>query len=102
MPSKITRAIIFVFFIGAISLQAQEDSISGKRIEVYGSIMVDLGYNFNQIDPDWFDVIRTTRLPSYENEFGTDGNVYFGVRQSRLGIKSYLPTRLGELKTVFG
>lgn len=72
-----------------------------KSMEIYGAIMLDAGYNFNQIDPDWYDVIRTTKLPSYKNQYGTNGNVYFSVRQTRLGFKNYFPTALGELKTTF-
>ena len=69
--------------------------------ELYGQIMADAGYNFNSIDPDWFDVMRPSKLPSYANEFGTSGNIFFSVRQTKLGIKSSTPTRLGELKTHF-
>ena len=35
-----------------------------------------------------------------KNEFGDDGAWFSSVRQSRLGIKSYTPTALGELKTI--
>jgi hypothetical protein len=68
---------------------------------VYGFIMLDMGYDSGQMHPDWFDVIRTTKMPSYENEFGEDGNFYASVRQTRLGGKAGAPTKLGELKTQF-
>ncbi len=42
--------------------------------------------------PNWFDVLRPTKLPSYENEFGEDGHFFAGVRQSRLGVKGFIPT----------
>ena len=71
------------------------------KVELYGFAMLDIGYDFGQNDPDWFDVVRPTKLPSFENEFGTDGRYYAGVRQSRFGVKTYLPTGLGELKTIF-
>ena len=71
------------------------------RMDIYGFAMVDTGYDFKQVNPDWFDVLRPTKLPSVENEFGKDGNFYAGVRQSRLGFKGYLPTSLGEIKTIF-
>ena len=35
--------------------------------------MLDMGYQSKQNDPDWFDVVRPTKLPSFENEFGEDG-----------------------------
>ncbi|MDH7463901.1 DcaP family trimeric outer membrane transporter [Chitinophagaceae bacterium 26-R-25] len=80
-------------------LMAQDEQ--QKTMEIYGAIQADVGYNFNQIDPDWYDVIRTTKLPSYKNQYGTNGNVYFSVRQTRLGFKNYFQTALGELKTTF-
>lgn len=70
-------------------------------LEVFGFIMLDAGYNFNAIDPDWFDAMRPTKLPSYENQFGPEGNLFFGVRQTRFGISTNTPTRLGDLKTTF-
>jgi hypothetical protein len=71
------------------------------RLDIYGFAMLDMGYQFGQNHPDWFDVIRPTKLPAYENEFGEDGHTYASVRQSRLGFKGYIPTSLGELKTIF-
>lgn len=69
--------------------------------EISGQVMMDAGYNFNQMNPDYFDVMRPTQLPSYKNQYGTDGNVFFGVRQSMLGFKSFIPTKYGELYTRF-
>ena len=47
-----------------------------------------MGYNASQIDPDWYDVMRPTKLPSYaEPSIGEDGNIFAGVRQSRLGVQ---------------
>src|SRR5262245_44483088 len=81
--------------------RAQEGDQSGPRFEVYGFAMTDVGYNFGTIDPDWFDVVRPTKLPSAPGEFGRNGRLFFGVRQSRLGFKASLPTAIGELKTIF-
>src|SRR5262249_6419425 len=69
--------------------------------QVYGFAMLDAGYQFNQNHPDWFDVVRPTKLPAFKDEFAPDGKVFFGVRQSRLGVKSTIPTSFGELKTQF-
>ncbi|MCM3873110.1 MAG: porin [Pyrinomonadaceae bacterium] len=80
----------------------QDDEKKGEStFEVYGFAMLDAGYQFKQNDPDWFDVIRPTKLPSFPNEFAPNGNTYFGVRQSRLGVRSSTPTKYGELKTQF-
>lgn len=78
-----------------------QDDKSALQLEIYGHTMLDVGYNFNQIHPDWYDVMRPTQLPSYKNEFGTDGNIYYSVRQTRFGIKSSVPVKNLELKTIF-
>ena len=62
---------------------------------------MDAGYDFRQVDPDWFDVLRPVKLPAFKDQFGANGNTYFSVRQSRFGVKSDLPTQVGVLKTVF-
>jgi len=72
-----------------------------NSIDFYGFAMLDSGYDFQQVDPNWFDVVRPTKLPSFNNEFAPSGNVYAGVRQSRFGVKSSTPTKFGDLKTIF-
>jgi len=69
--------------------------------QMYGFAMLDAGYNFGQINPDWYDVVRPTKLPAFENEFGPSGNVFFSVRQTRWGVKTTVPTGIGDLKTIF-
>jgi len=69
--------------------------------EIYGFAMLDIGHDFKQIDPSWFDTLRVTKLPSVEKQFGEDHNTFAGVRQSRLGVRSSTPTTLGDLKTTF-
>jgi len=71
------------------------------EFEIYGFAMLDMGYQSKQNDPAWFDVLRPTKLPSVDNEFGVDGRWFSGVRQSRIGFKSTTPTDLGDLKTIF-
>jgi len=72
-----------------------------KTMDIYGFIMMDAGYNANQIEPNWYDVVRPTKLPAFKNQYAPDGNFYFSVRQTRLGFKNYFQTPLGELKTQF-
>jgi hypothetical protein len=82
-------------------VEAAAEEEPSAVFEIYGFAMTDTGYNFGATDPDWFDVVRPTKLPSFENEFGRDGQVFFGARQSRLGVKSELATPMGRLKTIF-
>jgi hypothetical protein len=63
--------------------------------------MLDIGHDFKQINPNWTDTLRVTRLPSFENQFGRDHNTFAGVRQSRLGVRSTFPTDYGDVKTTF-
>ncbi|HEY7402695.1 MAG TPA: DcaP family trimeric outer membrane transporter [Candidatus Angelobacter sp.] len=84
----------------AAPVPADEDK-SRPRLDVYGFAMLDMGYDVNQNDPQWFDVMRPTKLPSSPDQFGHDGNFYSGVRQTRFGVKGYFQTPVGELKTIF-
>jgi hypothetical protein len=72
-----------------------------NTVDFYGFAMLDSGYDFGQVDPAWYDVVRPTKLPSFKNEFAPSGNVYAGVRQTRFGVKSSTPTAYGDLNTIF-
>ena len=79
----------------------QKKSGSESTMDIYGFVMTDSGYNFGTIDPNWYDVVRPTKLPAFANEFGPNGQTFFGVRQTRFGVKTSTPTSLGDLKTWF-
>ncbi|MDD5509044.1 MAG: hypothetical protein PHD25_12100 [Bacteroidales bacterium] len=89
-----------ILFLYLVSGFPQDDG-KQKLLEVYGQLMTDFGYNFDQINPVYFDVVRPSQLPSHKNEYGPDGNFWFSVRQTYLGLKGYYPTRWGEIKTLF-
>jgi hypothetical protein len=83
-------------------LAAQNNSAAAQpKFDVYGFIMLDAGYNVDQIHPDWYDVVRPTKLPSFKDQFAPDGNAFFSVRQTRFGVKAAVPTPAGELRTTF-
>lgn len=79
----------------------QDDSKGESTFEIYGFVMLDAGYQWGQNDPAWFDVIRPTKLPAFRDQFAPNGKTYWGVRQSRFGVRSSTPTDWGELKTQF-
>jgi len=85
----------------AVRAMAQDEEEKKKVMDIYGFIMMDAGYNMDQIHPDWYDVVRPTQLPTYKNQYGTDGNFFFSVRQTSLGFKNYFSTPLGDLFTQF-
>ncbi|MCO4294423.1 DcaP family trimeric outer membrane transporter [Solitalea sp. MAHUQ-68] len=91
----LTLLISFIY----LNLFAQEEP--KPEFEIAGQIMTDMGYNFNQINPDYFDVMRPTQLPAFKNQYGSDGNVFFSARQSFLDFRSNIPTRLGNLSLRF-
>ena len=93
--------VILLAVACAMSVVAAQDDDDKTRIDLYGFAMLDMGYEQGQSDPAWFDVVRPTKLPSFENQFGEDGRTYAGVRQSRLGVKGFIPTSAGEIKTIF-
>src|SRR6188768_1419981 len=58
-----------------------------QQLEIYGFGQADAIFDFKVNDPNWFDVNRPTKLPSFNNEFGFDKHTWFSARQSRLGVK---------------
>ena len=86
--------------VEAKAAAAQETTEAKPRLEIYGAAMLDMGYETGISDPNWFDVARPSKLPSSQaqaDSWGKDGHWFMGVRQSRLGFKGYLPTKLGEI-----
>jgi DcaP outer membrane protein len=100
MSIKAYLLMVAVILIPMAGLRAQDDEMQ-KTMDIYGFIMMDMGYNLGQIHGDWYDVLRPTKLAAFENEHGTDGNFFFSVRQTRLGFKNYFETPLGQLFTQF-
>ena len=89
------RAILYSILVtvaGAQALSAQRTRRdTASTFEVYGFAMADAIYEFNQSNPDWFDVNRPSRLPAFEGQFGGDGRAYVSPRQSKLGVRADWP-----------
>src|SRR5262245_26876649 len=86
--------------VGLASLGARAADDKSK-IDLYGFVMLDMGYDADSVNPDWYDVLRPTKLPAFADEFGQDGNFWASVRQTRFGVKSWFPTKDGEIYTIF-
>ncbi|HSD06606.1 DcaP family trimeric outer membrane transporter [Flavobacterium sp.] len=97
------KVTLIFLIITSFSYQLQaQDEASQKTMEINGWVMMDSGYDFGKMDPNWFDMMRPTKiLDSNGNEFQNQGNVFFGVRQTALSFKNYFDTSLGTVKTVF-
>ena len=100
-PVAELNAAVNVPIPGAKATGQIEKLKSGSTVDFYGYVMLDSGNNFGTIDPNWFDVMRPTKLPAFPGEFAPNGSVFFGVRQTRFGVKSFTPTPAGDLRTLF-
>jgi hypothetical protein len=89
----------------AAPLRAQQGEDRAQQraagFELYGFVMADAIYDASGINPTWGDAARPSRLPSVEDQYGEKGNFFFGVKQSRVGIKPHVPTALGEINAQF-
>jgi hypothetical protein len=78
---------------------------SGKaRVEIFGQVMMDAIYDFKRVDPDWNSVLRPSKIPVNcpgDAGCGKDGETIFSIRQSKLGFRAFIPTSMGEVKTLF-
>jgi len=86
--------------VRAAPAAAQEPTTSPK-FDIYGFAMLDFGKQIDQTNPKYYDVVRPTQLPAFENEYGADGQVFMSIRPSRLGVQAWFPTSAGELYTLF-
>ncbi|HKE87283.1 MAG TPA: DcaP family trimeric outer membrane transporter [Vicinamibacterales bacterium] len=98
--------LVTLLLVGSASrLHAQDPSQAQQTkpsAEVYGFAMLDIGENFRTIDPNWFDTMRVTKLPSSPGQFGENYSTFAGVRQTRFGFKTGIPnTDFGDITTIF-
>ena len=70
------------------------------RVELFGQLVTDVIYDFEQNNPNWFDVVRPTQLPAFSDEFGRDGRMFYSVRPTRLGMRTAIPTKMGQVNGI--
>jgi hypothetical protein len=94
---------LIAFGAGPARAQAPAGQTADPKpsMEIYGFAMLDIGQNLNTINPNWFDTMRVTRLPKFEDEYGEDGSTFAGVRQSRFGVRTDTPIGDNKLFTQF-
>jgi outer membrane DcaP-like protein len=104
MTRSVFSACLLVLGISTIA-QAQAPTpapaADKPTIEIYGFGQADAIVDFRQNDPNWYDVLRPSKLPSFRHEFGNDGHFYLSPRQSRFGATGTLPTPDGDVKATF-
>lgn len=91
--------ILFNFvFLCSVYISAQQKE---NTIKIYGTIITNSGYDFKTDNPNWYDALRPTQLPAFQNEYKPDGKTFWSVRPTSFGIKSKNKTSFGFLKTQF-
>ena len=77
------------------------------RVELYGQAQVDAIYDAKKMDPTWSAAFRPSKIPvncppvGADPGCGTDGLTTLSVRQSKFGVKGFLPTPDGVVKSQF-
>lgn len=76
------------------------------RLEIYGQVMLDTIYDFKRMNPDWNATLRPSQIPvdcpggaANQPGCGKDGAWIFSARQSSLGLRTFIPTSWGLVKT---
>ncbi len=66
--------------------------IPGPTLEIYGFGQVDAIADFNQVDPNWADSLRPSKMPSSPNQYGEDGRFNLSAKQTRFGVRADMPS----------
>jgi len=99
--NRSARGFLPLVLVAALFAAVPAAADTSTKLDLYGFAMLDMGYQAKSNDPNWFDVVRPTKLPFFEGQFGEDGHTYAGVRQSRFGVKTFTPAGNSEIKTIF-
>lgn len=71
-------------------------------IEYYGTVWLTTDYNFQSSDPNWFEMLRPTKILNDNGQpYSANGVYSIGVRPSRFGFKATQPTEKGDIKFQF-
>jgi len=104
MKRALRSVVLMAALTGACLAGTHARAAAQTTYDIYGFVMTDIGFNDIGVDPEWFDVQRPTKLAASDAEqddFGQDGSTFFSVRQTRFGVKTSTPTKMGDLKTQF-
>src|SRR6478609_3045779 len=108
MQSLTRTAVLLALFLGCGAAGARAQSVTEVKppapdpvdakltVEIFGFVMLDLGHDFTQIDPNWIDTMRVSRLPKVADEFGLPNRTFASVRQTRVGVRSNTTTDAGK------
>jgi hypothetical protein len=87
---RIAMAAIVAVALGPVATVAQDKPVA-PSFEIYGHAQLDSIYDFNRVDPNWAATLRPSKIQVVDGQYGSDGQMIFSVRQSRLGARATLP-----------
>src|SRR5688572_7719272 len=70
------------------ALSRRSELAKDHNLELYGFVQLDAIQDFKRVHPDWDSTLRPSRIPTFNGQYGSDGQSVFSVRQSRLGVKA--------------
>lgn len=91
-----------VVSVGARAEDAKTPDADKARLEIYGQVMLDGIYDFKRMNPGWQATLRPSQIPVNcpgDAGCGKDGAWTFSARQSSLGLRTFIPTSWGLVKT---
>jgi uncharacterized coiled-coil protein SlyX len=71
------------------------------KVNYYGHLQTDSIYDFKRVDPTYESTLRPSNIPTQSGTFGDDGRFIQSVKQTQIGFKGELPTRVGTVKSWF-
>lgn len=105
-PTKSTNVSVGNIPVVAPDLDTNSESpVANKaRLELYGSVELDAIEDFNSVDPNWNATLRPSKIPVNcpgDAGCGKAGANIASMRGSVFGVRGYLPTGMGMLRTRF-
>lgn len=96
------KHIYCILFLLHAFIAASSQEKKKTDIEFYGTVWLTTDYNFQSSDPNWFEMLRPTKILNDNGQpYSANGVYSIGVRPSRFGFKATQPTEKGDIKFQF-
>ncbi len=86
-PSAIVTVAAFLVAGTPHAAWSEESSF-----QIYGFAQGDWIQDNKRVDPNWLDAFRPSKIATPEGEFGTNGQASLSAKQTRFGVKGFMPT----------
>ena len=99
MKKVIITAAFGTTALCAFGLNAAHAAESVPDFEIYGFAQGDYIQDFDRVDPAWEDTLRPSKIATAPGQYGSNVQASLSPKQSRLGVRSDLPTAGHGLST---